>query len=283
MKAALVGDHIGPSLTPALHEREGAALGLAYSYERFDTGINCQAGDTLEQVLNHAEDQGFCGLNVTHPHKAHAAELMDELVGSARDLAAVNTVLFRDGRRIGHNTDCPGFRRALLERIGSVGGQTVLQAGAGGAGRAVALALAECGVSKVFVLDANPEFAYELCERLEDLKPEVDWCPLETIEDVHLEEVSGFVNCTPLGMENHPGMALDPSMLEPAAWVADVVYFPKDTALVRAARQQGLRVMDGTGMALWQAVEAFALITDQTANPRRMAKHLNTLLEPPKP
>lgn len=279
MKAALVGDHIGPSLTPALHEGEGAALGIDYQYDRIDTGGTKLNSRTLLDLLENAQSEGLAGLNVTHPHKAEVVDLMDNLVGPAREIGAVNTVVFRDGRRTGHNTDYSGFRRALLDRIGPINCEEVLVAGAGGAGSAVALALADCGASVIWILDPKPGLATALAERHQGSRSRTEWHGVETIAQLPLERISGYVNCTPMGMASHAGMALDPTLLIPEAWVADIVYFPLETDLLKTARRQGRRVMDGTGMALWQAVEAFALITQHEPNSARMQQHLNTLLE----
>ncbi|PSL21368.1 shikimate dehydrogenase [Shimia abyssi] len=279
MKAALIGDHIGPSLTPALHEAEGAALGLGYHYERIDTGGTQLDGPALRALLTEAQANKYCGLNITHPYKELAATLVDHLEGPARDLEVINTVLFRDGRWIGHNTDYCGFRGALLGGIGRVEGQNILLSGAGGAGRAVALALADCGAARVCIFDPKPGKAKEVTSRLSSLRPKTHWYASSILDAISMNTISGFVNCTPLGMASHPGMAIDPSLLPPDAWIADIVYFPPETTLLKTARRQGRPVMNGTAMALWQAVEAFALITGHAPNHDRMARHLNTLLE----
>ena len=273
MKAGLVGHHIGPSLTPALHEAEGAALGLDYHYARFDTAD----GTPLAQVVARARAAGYAGLNITHPHKPAVVALLDRLEGAAAEVRSVNTVVFRGTSAIGHNTDYSGFRAGLRRTIGDITGQHVRQLGAGGAGAAVALALIDAGVGALSICDALPDRAQELISTLAEARPGTDLRAAITPDEA-ADEVSGIVNTTPLGMADTPGMAVDPTVFIPGAWAADIVYFPRDTAFLRAARDHAMRVMDGTQMALWQAVEAFALITGHTPDPARMAAHLADLL-----
>ncbi|NNF71802.1 MAG: shikimate dehydrogenase, partial [Rhodobacteraceae bacterium] len=109
MRAALVGGGIAASLTPAMHEAEGAAQGMAYRYERYDTATEPWNARTLAEILEHAESEGLCGLNVTHPHKTCVGACLDALEGPAGELGTVNTVVLRDGKRIGHTTDYSGF------------------------------------------------------------------------------------------------------------------------------------------------------------------------------
>ncbi|MCV0425131.1 MAG: shikimate dehydrogenase [Roseibium sp.] len=278
MKAALLGDNIGPSLTPAQHEIEGAALGIQYDYHRIDTGGQKLSGAALEGILADAEKMGLVGLNVTHPHKSAVVDFLHRLEGPAKDLETVNTIILRDGMRVGHNTDYSGFRQAVQGKIGSIKGHSVLQCGAGGAGASVALALADLGIERLIIVDQVEQRARDLKSKLNTLR---SWLPVVTasgVEDVGFETVAGAVNCTPLGMAEHPGMVFDPWRLRPQAWVADIVYFPRKTDFLKRARKHGCRVMDGTAMALWQAVGAFQLLTGHAPDAERMKNALETLL-----
>ncbi|MBO6892437.1 MAG: shikimate dehydrogenase [Roseibium sp.] len=279
MKAALVGDHIGPSLTPAQHELEGAALGLDYRYGRIDTGGRKLSRADLAQILSDAEADGLVGLNVTHPHKSTVVELLHRLEGPANELLTANTVVLQAGERIGFNTDYGGFRRAIQSEIASIAGNTVVLCGAGGAGASVALALADLGVDTLFIIDPVLERAKGLKTRLNMLRPWLQTLAAESIDGVPFDQVSGAVNCTPLGMASHPGMAFDPWLLSRATWVADIVYFPRKTAFLKLAEAHGCRVMDGTKMALWQAVEAFRLLTGHEPDVDRMKATLEGLLQ----
>lgn len=271
MKAALVGDGIGPSLTPALHEAEGAAQGLDYSYTRFDTSVDPWRAMSLAEILDRAEHSGFAGLNITHPHKTLVCDLLDDLAGPAADLRTVNTVVFKGGKRIGHTTDYTGFRTAI--RLADLGlrGRRVVQFGAGGAGAATGLALLDEGAS-VTLVDVDHTRAQALAHRLEAVRPGCE-ITAEPSSRVVLSHFAGALNATPLGMAAHPGMAFEPARLAASAWVADIVYLPLETALLRAARARGLRAFNGGGMALHQAVAAFELITGRPAEAHRMADH----------
>lgn len=273
MKAALVGDGIGLSLTPGMHEAEGAAHGLAYSYERFDTALPPWSGLTLTAILDRAEAEGYLGLNITFPHKVAVVEHLDALSGAAEALGSVNTVVFREGRRIGHTTDYSGFAAALREFAPDVAGKRIVQFGAGGAGSATALALVDAGANLTLV-DREHVRADTLADRLRRVRPEAQIAT----GDGDLTVADGALNATPLGMSSNPGMAFDPAHLPRHALVADIVYFPIETALVRAARSRGLRVMTGGAMALHQAVAAFDLITGHTADAARMGRSFETLL-----
>ncbi len=272
MKAGLIGDCIGPSLTPDIHMSEGKALGLQYTYVRFDTS----GSETLETALRAAKTRGYAGLNITHPHKKSVVAHLDQLEGIASEIKTVNTVVLKDGQAIGWNTDYLGFKQALAHHIGPIEGQFVHVVGAGGAGLAVVLALLDSGAARVAISDLSAMSAGALIADVGAIRPQAS---LERVDLTSAPEgVEGIVNCTPMGMADHPGAAIDPTQYHPEAWVADIVYFPQDTLLVQKARNAGMRVMDGSGMALWQAVEAFQLITGHKPDALRMQASLQKLL-----
>lgn len=275
IKGGLIGHGISNSLTPALHESEGQAQGLNYSYQSFDVATPAFDGWSFSRLLSHAEAKGFAGVNVTHPFKNTAFALCDELSETASALGAVNTIVFRNGRREGHNTDYIGFRSALrnAHNLGSL--QNVLLLGAGGAGGAVALALVDQGVQNLTICDPAAGKSYELAVRLQRLRPRANILAISRIEIA--DDFSGVVNATPLGMATHPGVAIDPNLLSRRAWVGDIVYFPLETELLRRSRDRGLATLSGAGMAIYQAVAAFGLITGKPADPERVRAHFSTL------
>ncbi|WP_424943797.1 shikimate dehydrogenase [Aliiroseovarius crassostreae] len=278
MKAALIGQGISGSLTPDMHMAEARAQGFDYDYMRFDTATAPYAGQSLTALLDLAQDQGMAGVNVTHPFKSQAAEVMDDLSDTARLLEAVNTVLFQGGRRIGHNTDYVGFRSALRRGLPHAPISRTLIAGAGGAGGAVALALIDQGTESLFIFDQDHGKAEDLKSRLTKARPRVAVGVIDAVADAPFEQMSGIVNATPMGMTGHPGMALDPRSLPPGGWVADIVYFPRQTALLKHAKNLRLRTMDGSGMAIYQAAAAFHLLTGRTASPDRMHESFERLV-----
>lgn len=270
IKAGLIGHGISGSLTPAMHEAEGRALGLDYSYTRIDAATPEHEGKPLSALIDWAEAQGFAGVNITHPFKTEAAEIADDLSQTATELAAVNTMLFQGGKRIGHNTDYTGYRSALgaVHDIGPMG--RVLLMGAGGAGGAVALALLDQGCDALTICDRAPGRAEALATQMKRMRASRAIKGISSLALVDLGALDGVVNATPLGMHGHAGMVIDPALLPKTAWVSDIVYFPMETQLLRTAKACGLRTIDGGGMAVFQAVAAFALITGQKPDPKRM-------------
>ncbi|MGX9350988.1 shikimate dehydrogenase [Shimia sp. W99] len=278
IKAGLVGHGIAGSLTPLLHEAEGRALGLNYRYLRIDTALAEHAGRPLRDLISMLEDQGFCGVNVTHPYKGEAAALADESSPIVADLGAANTVVFKDGKRVAHNTDYVGFRSALQEATGLGAIRSMLLLGAGGAGSAVALALLDQGCDHLTICDPAPGAAERLAHRLRGLRPARRVDAVTGLAQLDAQLLDGAVNATPLGMEGHPGMAMDPAILAARTWVGDIVYFPLETELLKRARARRLNTLHGGRMAVFQAVSAFHLLTGHRADADRMSAQFQNLV-----
>jgi shikimate dehydrogenase len=155
----LIGTGIQASRTPALHERRGAEHGLRCIYKLIDLEALGLGADALPELLTAAQSFGFAGLNITHPCKQAVIPLLDDLSPDARDLGAVNTVVLKDGRRVGHNTDWWGFAESFRRELTDVRRDRVVQFGAGGAGAAVAHALLTLGVGELAIVDTEEERA----------------------------------------------------------------------------------------------------------------------------
>lgn len=268
----LIGAGIQASRTPAMHEREAAQLGVRCEYRLLDLDVlNLSAGD-LPLILAEAERAGFTGLNVTHPCKQSILPLLTGISPDAANIGAVNTVLLQDGRRIGHNTDWLGFRNSFLAGLPGAPTANVVQLGAGGAGAATAYALLKMGVACLYVYDSDRTRSEALASRYGSLFGPDRIRAISQIEPA-LAAAQGLVHATPTGMKSHPGLPLSAALLRPDLWVAEIVYFPLETALLRAARHIGCRTLDGGGMAVQQAIEAFHLFTGLRANPGRMHDH----------
>jgi shikimate dehydrogenase len=273
----LIGHGIQASLSPTLHERAGARHGFKYLYRLIDLEVLGLEPSALPQLLASAEQMGYCGLNVTHPCKQAVIPHLDELSAEARTIGAVNTVVFHKGRRVGHNTDCWGFAQAF--RHGAQGARLdkVVQLGAGGAGAAVAHAVLDLGAQRLMITDLNRERAEhlvaELCRNFGPGRAVV-------IEDIAaaMRDADGLIHATPTGMANHPGLPLRAELLTPSHWVAEIVYFPLETELVRLARQLGCRTLDGSGMAVYQAVGAFRLFTGVLPDVEHMRRDFDQLV-----
>jgi shikimate dehydrogenase len=272
----LIGTGIQASLTPAMHMREAELLGLRHVYRLIDLSALGLGADALADLLTAAERMGFNGLNITHPCKQLVLPLLHELSDDARAIGAVNTVVLKDGRRIGHNTDASGFAAAFRRGLPDVRLDRVVQFGAGGAGCAVANAALGLGVAQLTVVDTDPARTSELVERLcarFGAGRAVACADLEAA----VAAATGLINATPLGMEKYPGQAMPPALLRADHWVADIVYFPLETALLASAREKGCRVLNGGGMAVFQAVDAFRLFTGVAPEADRMLAHFRQL------
>lgn len=263
----LLGANIGKSLAPALHEDAAAAAGMVGHYHLMD--VDGPRPRTLPELFAAVRAAGFAGVNVTFPFKEAVIPLLDEVSPEAAEIGAVNTVVFDPaGRSTGHNTDRSGFRAAFLAAFGAdaVRGKPVLQLGAGGAGRAVAFALRDLGVSTLRLYDRDVRRARNLCA---DLGGNCE--VLEAPEPV-AASVAGIVNATPIGMTGHDGLPMTPEVVQAHQVVADVIYTPLETEFLTAAKARGARTMGGAGMCVHQAVRAFELFTGRTPDLARLER-----------
>jgi shikimate dehydrogenase len=268
----LIGAGIQASRAPALHEGEAAEQGLRCIYKLIDLEQLKLGTDALADLLTAAERMGFAGLNITHPCKQAVIPWLTELSSDARAIGAVNTVLLRDGRRIGHNTDWYGFAEGFRQGLSDVPLDRIVQLGAGGAGSAVAYAAAKLGVQRLTIFDIDVNRARSLADQIcEQFGTERAVAGTEI--EAAMQSADGLINTTPIGMVGHAGMPVAPALLRASLWVAEVIYFPLETELLRTARHKGCRVLDGGGMAVYQAVEAFRLFTGIPADAARMRRH----------
>jgi len=265
MLVGLLGANIGGSLSPALHEDAAAAAGMVGHYHLMD--VDGPRPRTLPELLAAVRTAGFNGVNVTFPFKEAVIRLLDEVSPEAAEIGAVNTVVFdAAGRSTGHNTDRSGFRAAFLAAFGAdaVRGKPVLQLGAGGAGRAVAFALRDIGVSTLRLYDRDAQRARNLCADLGGN------CEVLDAPEPVAASVSGIVNATPVGMTGHSGMPMSPDVVQAHQVVADVIYTPLETEFLMAAKSRGARTMGGAGMCVHQAVRAFELFTGRVPDIARL-------------
>ncbi|MFH9550082.1 shikimate dehydrogenase [Streptomyces sp. NPDC017435] len=267
----LIGSGIGPSLSPALHEREADRQGLRYVYRLVDIDALGVGPEAVGDLVRAARDLGFDGLNITHPCKQLVVPHLDGLAPQAEALGAVNTVVLEGGRAVGHNTDVTGFAASFARGLPDVPLERVVQLGAGGAGAAVAHATLTLGAGQVTVVDALSDRAAGLAASLNrHFGPgRAAAAGPERLAGL-LARADGVVHATPTGMAAHPGLPFPAELLRPGLWVADVVYRPLETELLRTARAAGCAVLDGGGMAVFQAVDAFRLFTGREPDSRAM-------------
>jgi shikimate dehydrogenase len=274
----LIGSGIGPSLSPALHEREADRQGLRYVYRLIDIDVLGLPPQAVGDLVRAARDLGFDGLNITHPCKQLVIEHLDALAPQAEALGAVNTVVFENGRATGHNTDVTGFAASFARGLPDASLERVVQLGAGGAGAAVAHATLNLGAERVTVVDAVVERAVSLAGQLNrhfGMGRAAAGSPDELAG--LLSSADGLVHATPTGMAAHPGVPFPAGLLRAELWVAEVVYRPLETELVRAARGCGCAVLDGGGMAVFQAADAFRLFTGCEPDASRMLGDIGEL------
>jgi len=268
----LLGRGIQSSRSPIMHQREGARLGMRFTYALVDFDRLRLPDGALGEVVAAAERLGFAGVNVTHPFKQSVIAHLGDLSPEAAAIGAVNTVVFANGRRVGHNTDSWGFAESFRERMSGCSLDRVLQFGAGGGGAAVAHALLELGVGELEIFDTDSGRAAQLSQNLAGRFG-------KTIAAVRepraaLVRAAGIVNATPIGMDKYPGTPFEPGLLLTSRhWVADIVYFPQETELLQFAQELGCRTLAGTGMAVYQAVRAFELFTGVAPDRAAMTHH----------
>jgi shikimate dehydrogenase len=266
----LIGANIMGSLSPALFADAFEAAGIDGFYHLLD--VDRLRERRLPQLLDALKTAGFTGANITYPFKQDVIALLDSVDPEAAQIGAVNTVAIApDGRTTGYNFDRPGWRHSFEERLGPGGarGATVVQVGAGGAGRAVAFALMDLGVALLVLHDHDGERVNSLCD---DLARYFDASRCRPARDLESEiwAADGVVNATQVGMRGFPGNPVPIPALKASHWAADVIYTPIETEFVKAAAAKGARVMSGDGMCVHQAVEAFRLFTRVTPDVARL-------------
>ncbi len=253
--AGLLGAPIAQSAAPAMHEQAAEALDLHCHYQLIE--VAGAGREELKLLLEGVRRLGFAGINVTFPYKEAVLDLLDELSPAAALIGAVNTVVVRDGRLIGHNTDTTGFARAVTPFVTASSHGAVAVIGAGGVGKAIAFALARLGVTDLRIFDIDPARAAQLAVQLED---QAKAAAAKSVEDA-LRGVEGVVNASPVGMLPSLGTPVPDHLLHAGLWVADAVYSPLWTPLLTAAKASGATVMTGRELAIYQAADAFELFT----------------------
>ena len=276
--AGLIGAGIGGSLTPAMQEEEAACHGLRLHYQSIDLDRTGSGVEALPVLLAAARTMGFAGLNITYPCKQAVIPLLDDLSAEARAIGAVNTVVNRDGRLVGYNTDSSGWRWGFEKALPQADLDRVVLLGAGGAGSAIAHALLQMGAATLQIHDKLAARAVALVDRLQPVRGGTRVACVDDLAAA-MRTASGLVHATPTGMAKLPGMALPEDLLRSGMWVSEVVYFPLQTPLLQAAQAIGCRTVDGGTMAVGQAAGAFELFTGLQADAERMRAHFNRLLQ----
>lgn len=265
----IIGQPVAHTLSPVLQNTAFDFLGLNWVYLAFEV-----SPEHLSQAVLGLSACGCRGLNVTMPHKREVLPLLDELSDTARLVGAANTIEFRNGRMVGHNTDGPGFMKSLEADAGfRPEGKSALVLGAGGAARSLVAALAGGGARSIKILNRDASKA-EILVGLMAARFQHCSFAVERQFELDLSEFDLVVNATSVGMENNPGLPVPVSTLRPGQIVYDIVYWPLQTELLRAAKARGATIVNGLQMLLHQGAESFSIWTGKAAPIKEMAAAL---------
>lgn len=252
----IIGDPARHSLSPAMHNRAFQALGLNAVYLAFEV-----KRELLRFAFEAMRSLGIQGLNITIPHKEEALDFIDEVPEDLdRCVGAVNTVVNRNGRLFGYNTDSLGFLQALKEEFKmSPEDKTVVLLGAGGAARGVAFALAHARVGKLWICNRTLGRAKGLAEHLSKFFPDTEIQTPENLNELRKSKIDLVVNATSCGLKKEDPIPLDLKILTSRPRVYDLIYTSRSTPFLKSAESLGLANANGLGMLSAQAALSFAL------------------------
>lgn len=262
---ALIGSPVGHSGSPAMYNYSFERLGLDYAYVAFDV-----KEQDVKQALDAMRLFHMRGMNVTMPDKVEAAKHMDELSPAAQIIGAVNTIVNEDGKLIGHMTDGEGFVNNLRDHGVEVRNKKITVAGGGGAATAIQVQCALDGAKEITIFNKKDAFFERTLETADKIRKAVPSCVVNVydIDDTakmteEIKESDIFVNATIVGMKPMDDLSVvkDLSAFHEGLVVADAVYNPEETKLLREAKEAGCKCVGGKGMLLWQGVSAFKLYT----------------------
>ncbi len=259
----IIGDPVEHTLSPAMQNAAFQALGLDWVYVPYHV-----TEEDLPAAIYGMRSLGIRGLNVTIPHKVEVLPLLDSLDKLAEQIGAVNTVINRDGKLTGYNTDAFGFLQALAGNGVEIEGKNIVVMGAGGAARAAAMALGGKGANLI-VINRTAKTATELVARVSYFLPGARIMALEMNEE-NLRAVAGdsqiIINTTSMGMNPYANNSPMPAhLIQPHHTVFDVVYSPLKTKLLRDAEMGGAKTINGLDMLVWQGGAAFEIWTGKKA------------------
>lgn len=264
---ALIGSPVGHSGSPAMYNYCFEKLGLDYAYVAFDVK---EYG--VKQALDAMRLFNMRGMNVTMPDKVEAARYMDALSPAAEIIGAVNTIVNEDGKLIGHMTDGEGFVNNLKDYGVSIAGKKLVVAGGGGAATAIQVQCALDGAKEIAIFNKKDGFFERTLATAEKIKAAVPGCEVSVFDiddEAKLKEELAsadiFVNATIVGMKPMDDQSIikDLSLLRSDLVVADIVYNPEETKLLRDAKAAGCTCVGGKGMLVWQGASAFKLYTGE--------------------
>ena len=268
----LIGYPVKHTFSPLMHNAAFESLGINAIYLPFEV-----RPENLQSSLSYMKSIGVCGLNVTIPHKEKVLEYLDEIDKEASLIKAVNTIVIKNGRLKGFNTDGKGFVNSLKEGFGiSPKGKRFFIMGAGGASRAISFSLALRGASRIVLVDKIRKKAINLARSLTRNTP-CEAVALKKDKKAIKELILNsdvFINASPCGMKLSDPKVMEPEFLHKGLFVYDIIYNPRITKLLKDAKKRGARISNGAGMLLNQGAISFKLWTGRKAPVRIMKKAL---------
>jgi len=259
-RLCVIGNPIEHSLSPIMHNAAIQALNLQKEFEYDRIRVK---DENLEAFIGTMRKGSIAGASVTMPHKEKVIPLLDRLTYEAEQCQSVNTIILKDEKIVGHNTDGEGCWRAIQESGVTLTGKNVVLLGAGGAAKAIGVTLANNGIHQIYVINRNQERAALLGSLLPgniSIKIGELACIPEAMKDVDI-----LINATSVGMKSSPSSLIAEKDIRPGITVMDIVYEPPETALLTMARKAGVNVIDGLGMLVHQGAAQFEMFTERTA------------------
>jgi len=267
LKLGLLGNGIGRSRVGLLHEMIGRLCGLDVSYQLMD--LSDRKSVIIEDELRRCRDEGFRGVNVTHPYKLEAYDCVTTSPDFPRGLSAVNTVLFEGDAMQADNTDFSGFCIAFRNHFGAdFKPGKVLMLGAGGVSRAIAFGLQTLGTTELIVYDTQPRNADGLLSSLRDTEMPARLAGADLV--VEMRHADGLVNATPVGMYQYPGSPFPEQGYARQRWGFDSVYTPENTEFMQRCNAHGIETLSGFKLFLYQGIDAFSRFSGRTVSAKQV-------------
>lgn len=264
IKLGLLGNNLGRSRAQNLHELLGELYGLKVTYTAMDL-IERTKPVSIEDELVRCHDLGFGGVNVTHPYKQKAFDVVTTMQHFPKGLTSVNTVILGDNSMLADNTDYSGCCRSFRSQFGAqFEPGRVFMLGAGGVGVAIAYALMKISVKELIIFDTNVDLAKCLVNQMRDGKITARLAEPDLIHE--MEQADGLVNATPVGMFQYPGSPFPIDGIENQSWAFDAVYTPENTEFLNQCRKKKIKTLSGFHLFLYQGLDAFKHFTGITAD-----------------
>jgi len=249
------------SLSPAMHNAAFRALKINAEYKIFE-----KKPQDLEGFLKSLTKENIYGLNVTVPYKETVTAFLDNISGEARLIGAVNTIKVSGNRLEGFNTDGEGFLKHLTEDLGfNPQGKIIAIIGAGGAARAISVYLSKNNPKAIAIYDIDKTKVSALLGHLKENFNNIEFRSADSMEELNIINSDLLINATPVGMKDSDPGLVDEKFIHKGLLVYDLIYNPKETKLLKIAKEKGARISNGLGMLLYQGALSFEHFTDRPA------------------